>query len=65
MMNKIEMCAMDYLYRTRDCEFAKMLINSTNGELSSFARAIVKNTFLKVPKRMRGIKHKKCRMDDE
>ena len=31
MMNSIESCAVDYLYRTRDCKFAKSLVDSTNG----------------------------------
>ena len=51
MMNSIENCAVDYLYRTRDCEFAKMLVDSTNGELSDVARMIANNRFpIKVPK---------------
>ena len=59
MMNKIEMCAVEYLYHNRDCEFAKTLVNSSNGELSSIARAIVKNHFLRSPKWM-DIPHTKC-----
>ena len=43
MMNKIEACAVEYLYRSRDSEFAKTLVNSTNGELSSVAHAVVEN----------------------
>jgi len=51
MMNSIESCAVDYLYRTRDCEFAKSLVDSTNGELSDVARMIANNKFpIKVPK---------------
>ena len=45
MMNKIEACAVEYLYRSRDREFAKTLVNSTNGELSSVAHAVVDNPF--------------------
>ena len=51
MMNSLENCAVDYLYRTRDCEFAKSLLDSTNGELSDVARMIAENNFpIKVPK---------------
>ena len=51
MMNSIESCAVDYLYRTRDCEFAKSLLDSTNGELNDVARMIAENNFpIKVPK---------------
>ena len=52
MMNKIEACAVEYLYRSRDREFAKMLVNSTNGELSSIAYAVIENNYLKSPKWM-------------
>jgi len=53
MMNTIEDCAVDYLYRTRDCEFAKMLVNATNSELSDVARMIVENNFpIRVPRWM-------------
>ena len=52
MMNKIEACAVEYLYQSRDREFAKMLVNSTNGELSSIANAVVENNYLKSPKWM-------------
>ena len=52
MMNKIETCAVEYLYQSRDREFAKMLVNSTNGELSSIANAVVENNYLKSPKWM-------------
>jgi len=53
MMNTIEDCAVDYLYRTRDCEFAKMLVNATNAELSDVARMIVENNFpIRVPRWM-------------
>ena len=44
-MNKIEACAVEYLYHSRDREFAKTLVNSTNGELSSVAHAVVDNLF--------------------
>ena len=40
---KIEACAVEYLYQTRDREFAKMLVTSTNHELSSIAYAVVEN----------------------
>ena len=50
-MNKIEMCAVEYLYHTRDCNFAKMMINSANKELKSVAHAVITNR-LKMPKRM-------------
>ena len=65
-MNKIERCAVEYLWRTRDCEFAKLSVSSTNRELSSIARAVVENAtdFLKAPKWMK-IPHTKCRKDDE
>ena len=42
-MNKIEACAVEYLHRSRDREFAKTLVNSTNGELSSVAHAVVES----------------------
>ena len=60
------MCAVEYLYRNRDCEFAKLLVDSANRELSSIARAVVENAsdFLKTPKWM-NIPHTKCRKDDE
>ena len=51
-MNKIEACAVEYLYHSRDRKFAKMLVNSTNGELSSIANAVVENNNLKSPKWM-------------
>lgn len=44
-MNTIENCAVDYLYRTRDCKFAKELLNTTNGELNDVARMIFENNF--------------------
>ena len=51
MMNSIESCAVDYLYRTRDCEFAKSLLDTTNGELNDVARMIAENNFpIKVPR---------------
>lgn len=53
MMNTIEDCAVDYLYRTRDCEFAKMLVKASNTELSDVANMIVNNTFpIRVPRWM-------------
>ena len=50
-MNKIEMCAVEYLYHKRDCNFAKMVINSANKELKSVAYAVITNR-LKMPKWM-------------
>ena len=52
MMNKIEACAVKYLYRSRDSEFAKILVKSTNSKLSSMARAVVENNLPKAPKQM-------------
>ena len=46
-MNKIEMCAVEYLYRTRDCDFAREVIKSSNKELSGVAHAVIKTIFLK------------------
>ena len=43
MMNSIENCAVDYLYRTRDCEFARSVLDITTGELNDVARMIVEN----------------------
>ena len=64
MMNSIESCAVDYLYRTRDCEFAKSLLDSTNGELNDVARMIAKNNFpIKVPKWL-NITRSNCKKDD-
>jgi len=51
-MNKIEMCAVEYLHRTRNCDFARKVVISTNKELSSVARAVLKNDFPKAPKGM-------------
>ena len=51
-MNKIEMCAVEYLYRTRDCNFAREVVKSTNKELKSVALAVIKNDFPKTPKWM-------------
>ena len=51
-MNKIEACAVEYPYHSRDREFAKMLVNSTNDELSSIANTVVENNYLKSPKWM-------------
>ena len=62
-MNKIEMCAVEYLYRTGDCKFAKKVATATNKELSGVARAILKNIFFKKPKRMH-LKDTKCTEDD-
>ena len=51
---------MDYLYRTRDCAFAKRMVNATNGELSDVARMIVGNNFpIRAPRWM-NIKRTKC-----
>ena len=63
MMNKLESCAVQYLYRTGDCEFAKMLESSFTGELGSIAHAFVDND-LKRPKWMHN-GHKKCRRNEE
>ena len=53
MMNNIESCAVDYLYRSRDCEFAASLLDITVGELNDVARMIHENNFpIKVPKEM-------------
>ena len=59
-MNKIEMCAVEYLYHTRDCKFAKMVINSVNKELSSVAHAVITN----MPKWM-NITSTKCTDGDD
>jgi len=50
-MNKMEMCAIDYLYRTRDCKFAKKVVSSNNMELSSVGHAVIKKN--KLPKWMK------------
>ena len=43
-MNKIEMCAIEYLYHTRNCDFAEKVLNfSANEELSSVAHAVLAN----------------------
>ena len=42
-MTKIEACAVEYLYRSRDNQFAKTLINSTDGELNRIAHAVIEN----------------------
>ena len=64
MMNSIESCAVDYLYRTRDCEFAKSLLDSTNGELNDVARMIAKNKFpIKVPKWL-NVNRSNCKSDE-
>ena len=52
MMNKIEMCAVEYLYHTRDYEFAEIAVNSVNKELSGVAHAVINNKLIKRPKRM-------------
>ena len=52
MMNKIEMCAVEYLYHTLDKEFAKIAVNSVNKELSGVAHAVINNTLVKRSKRM-------------
>ena len=49
-MNKIEMCAVEYLYHTRDLEFAKIAVNSVNKELSGVAYAVINNKLLKKAK---------------
>ena len=45
------MCAVDYLYRTRDCKFAKEIVSSNNIKLSSVAHAVIKKN--KLPKWMK------------
>lgn len=61
-MNKIEECAVEYLFRTGDCKFAKVAVNSANTELRSIAQAVTKDKFPKKMKRM----HTKCgKKDDE
>lgn len=62
-MNKIEMCAVEYLYRTRDCKFARMVVKSTNKKLSGVAHAVIANKFFKKPKWMKG-KYTKCEKSD-
>ena len=52
MMNKIEMCAVEYLYGTQDYEFAEIAVNSVNKELSGVAHAVINNELIKRPKRM-------------
>ena len=52
MMNKIEMCAVEYLYHTMDHTFAKAVVNSANKELRDVARAVIKSILLKRQKRM-------------
>ena len=57
------MYAVEYLYHTRDCEFAEMIVNSlsySNGELIGVAHAILENDFLKTPKWM-NIAHSRCK----
>jgi len=51
-MYKIERFAVKYLYHSRDCEFANLLVDSANQELSSIACTVVENAtdFLKAPK---------------
>ena len=64
MMNKIEQCAVEYLYRSGDCKFAKMLVKSaTNAELSGIAHGFIENTFKK-PKWINNGR-RKCRKDDD
>ena len=62
MMNKIERCAVEYLYRSGDCKFAKMLVNSANGELNGIAHAFVENEFKKPKWMING--RRKCKKDD-
>ena len=45
------MCAVEYLYRTRDCEFARRAVASTNEDLSNVAQAVIENR-LKTPQWM-------------
>ena len=53
MMNNIESCAVDYLYRTRNCSFAASLLDTSVGELNDVARMIHDNNFpIKVPKEL-------------
>ena len=47
MMNKIEMCAVEYLYHTLDNAFAKRVVNSINKELSGVARAVINKKLVK------------------
>ena len=51
-MNKIEMCAVEYLYHTLDHEFAQIAVNSVNKELSGVAHAVINNELVKRSKRM-------------
>ena len=63
MMNNIESCAVDYLYRTRDCAFAASLLDTSVGELNDVARMIHENNFpIKVPKEM-NITRTNCKME--
>ena len=61
-MNKIEMCAVEYLLRTRNCDFARKVVKSTNKELRNVARAVLQNDFPKTPK---GMNIKRCSYGEE
>ena len=41
------MCAVEYLYRTLDHAFAKIVVNSANKELSGVAHAVINNKLVK------------------
>ena len=43
MMNKIEMCAVEYLYRTKDQSFARIAVDSADDELSGVAHTVIEN----------------------
>ena len=58
------MCAVEYLYRTRDCDFAREVINSANKELRSVAHAVITNR-LKMPKWMNITSDKCTEQSDE
>ena len=62
MMNSIENCAVDYLYRTRNCEVARRLVDVANGELSDVAHMIAEDNFpIKIPKWAEDVDRKKCK----
>ena len=63
MMNNIESCAVDYLYRTRNCSFAASLLDTSVGELNDVARMIHNNNFpIKVPKEL-NIERTNCKRE--
>ena len=62
MMNKIERCAVEYLYRSGDCKYAETLSNSVSGELRGIARAFVENDFKRPKWGHSG--RRKCKKDD-